>query len=161
MGAYRSAVAIAETILIQSPSTRTPLKNEDSGYLLKPGSTVLVLELCADAHFGLREFHCAISYYTQAEKLLTRKIYPTVDGSSGLGLGGVVGSPGDYTPTTNGSGLPPRKFANNTKSATQNGVKLQRRKKFIFKAPKLCGGKNTGQLGYFLKKSRQIQNHQS
>ena len=28
MGAYRSAVALAETILIQSPSTRTPLKKQ-------------------------------------------------------------------------------------------------------------------------------------
>ena len=156
MGAYRSAVALAETILIQSPSTRTPLKNEDSGYLLKPGSTVLVLELCADAHFGLREFHCAISYYTQAEKLLTRKIYPTVDGSSGLGLGGVVGSPGDYTPTTNGSGLPPRKFANNTKSATQKWSETPEAQKVyevLFKCSKAyVEAKNTGQARILLEK---------
>ena len=57
----------------------------------------------ADAHVGVKEYHRAVNYYTQAEKLLTRKVYPTLDGSSGLSRGGVVASPGMYTPGNNNS----------------------------------------------------------
>eukprot|EP00943_MAST-04B_sp_MAST-4B-sp1_P004581 g4581.t1 len=101
--AYRSAVAIAQSILLQSPLVRTPLKSEGNGALIKPGSVVLTMELLADAHVGLKEYHRAVNYYTQAEKLLTRKVHPTIDGSSGLNLGGVVASPGIYTPKSNTS----------------------------------------------------------
>ena len=101
--AYRSAIAIAQSILIQSPSVRTPLKSEGNQSLIMPGSVVLTMELLADAHVGVKEYHRAVNYYTQAEKLLTRKVYPTLDGSSGLSRGGVVASPGMYTPGNNTS----------------------------------------------------------
>ena len=72
--AYRSAIAIAQSILIQSPSVRTPLKSEGNQSLIMPGSVVLTMELLADAHVGVKEYHRAVNYYTQAEKLLTRKV---------------------------------------------------------------------------------------
>ena len=152
LGAYRSAVAIAETILIQSPSIRTPLKNEDSGYLLKPGSTVLV-QSYVQTHIWFTRISLRQSYYTQAEKLLTRKIYPTVDGSSGLGIGGVVGSPELYT-DRKWKRLP-RNFANNAKSATQKWSETPEAQKVyevLLKCSKAYMEVNAGQARILLEK---------